>query len=84
MKVMHWTVNRLIFFIHHFVFSRSLERRLGVHAGERIERVMHHLRDLSPQVFDFAVFVRGPLHRREPRGDVADFFALIAEYARGR
>jgi hypothetical protein len=72
-------MNRLILLVHHLVFLRGLERRLRVHAGERIESVMHHLRDLSPQVFDFAVFIRRPLHRREPRRDVADFLALIAD-----
>src|ERR1700730_257047 len=44
------TVNRLIFLVHHFVFPRGLERRLGIHAGKRVERVMHHLRDLSAEV----------------------------------
>src|SRR5450631_560626 len=73
------TVNRLVLFVHHLVFLRSLERGLRIHAGEGIERVMHHLRDLPPQVLYFAVFVRGPLHGGEPGGDVADFFALIAD-----
>src|ERR1700692_3759686 len=73
------TVNRLVLFVHHLVFLRSLERGLRIHTGEGIERVMHHLRDLPPQVLYFAVFVRGPLHGGEPRGDVADFFAFIAD-----
>src|ERR1700736_2556015 len=73
------TVNRLIFLVHHLVFARGLERRLGVHAGKCVERVVHHLRDLPAEVFHFAVLVRGPLHRGEPRGDVADFLALIAD-----
>src|ERR1700676_1619119 len=43
------TVDRLVLFVHHLVFPRSLERGLRIHAGEGIERVMHHLRDLPPQ-----------------------------------
>src|ERR1700680_1542513 len=73
------TVNRLILLVHHLVFPRGLERSLGIHAGKRVERVMHHLRDLSAEVFHFPVLVRGPLHGGEPRGDVADFLALIAD-----
>src|SRR5882672_11080943 len=73
------TVNRLILLVHHLVFARGLERRLGIHTGKRVERVMHHLSDLTAQVFHFAVLVRGPLHGGEPRGDVADFLALIAD-----
>src|SRR5258708_16918529 len=73
------TVNRLILLVHHLVFPRGLERRLGIHAGKRVERVMHHLRNLSAKVLHFAILVRGPLHRGEPRGDVAYFLALVAD-----
>ncbi len=50
-----------------------------IHARERIERIVHHLRDLPAQVLDLAILVRRPLHGREPRGDVADFLALVAD-----
>ena len=73
------TLNRLIFLVHHLILARGLERRLGIHAGEGIERIMHHLRDLPAQMLDLAVLVRRPLHGGEPRGDVADFLALIAD-----
>src|SRR3981189_2381947 len=53
-------VNRFIFLAHHLVLARGLERRLGIHAGKCVERVMHHLRDLPAEVFHFAVLVRGP------------------------
>src|ERR1700730_8573916 len=59
-------VNRVIFFVHHLVFPRGLERGLRVHAREGIERVMHHLRDLPPQVLYFTILVGGALHGGEP------------------
>src|ERR1700730_4264968 len=59
-------LNRLVFLVHHFVLLGGLERRLRVHAGEGIERIVHHLRDLPPQVLYFAVLIRGPLHGGQP------------------
>ena len=72
-------VNGLVLLVHHLVFLRGLQRRLGVHARECIERVVHHLRDLPPEVLDFAVLVRRPLHGGQARGDVADLLAFIAD-----
>src|SRR6185437_10489732 len=72
-------LNRLIFLVHHLVFLRGLDGRLRVHARKRIQGIVHHLRDLAAQVFDLAILVRRPFHGGEPRGNVADFLALVAD-----
>src|SRR5882757_656064 len=73
------TMNGFVLFVHHSVFLRGSERRLRVHARKRVERVMNHLRDLTAEMLDLAILVRGTLHGGELRGDVADFLALIAD-----
>ncbi len=79
MNVMHWR------WMDSYSSSTILSSRavrsaaIGIHAGEGIERIVHHLRDLPAQMLDLAVLVRGPLHGGEARGDVADLLALIAD-----
>ena len=79
MKVMHWrwidSYSSSTILSSCAVFSAAC----GVHARERIERVAHHLRHLPAQMLHFTVLVRRPLHGGEPRGDVADLLALIAD-----
>src|SRR5882762_6670227 len=73
------TLDRLVFLIHHAVLARDAQRRVDVHARERIQRVVHHLRHHAPQMLDLAVLVGRALHGRKPRGDVADLLALIPD-----
>src|SRR5882762_519234 len=73
------TLDGLVFLVHHPVLPCHPQRRLHVHARERIERVVHHLRHHPPEMLDLTVFVGRALHGREPRGDVADLLALIPD-----
>ena len=38
-------LDRLVLLVHHAVLARDVQRRLGIHAREGIQRIVHHLRD---------------------------------------
>ena len=61
------------------VLTGHPEGSLDVHAGERIECVVHHLRDDAAEMFDLAVLVRRALHRGEAGRDVADLLAFVTD-----
>src|SRR6185312_11864613 len=72
-------LDRLVFLVDEPVLTGDVERRLDIHAGERVERGVHHLRYDTAEMLDLAVLVRRALHRGEPRGDVAHLLALIPD-----
>ncbi len=72
-------MDRFVLFVHHPVFLSRPHRRLRIHSGKRVERIVHHVRDLAPEMLDLSILVRRPFHRGELRGDVAYLFAFIAD-----
>src|SRR5207302_8959060 len=68
----------LVLLVNEPVLPGHPQRRLDVHARERIERVVHHLGDYAAEMLDLAVLVGRTLHRRESGCDIADLLALIA------
>src|SRR6188768_1018137 len=68
-----------VFFVYHAILACDPQRCLAVHSGEGVERLMHHLRDDAAEMLDLAILVGRALHAGEPRGDVADLLAFIAD-----
>src|SRR5579883_1042269 len=69
----------LVLLIDQAILARDAQSRFRVHTRERIEGIMDHLGDDPAEVLDLAVLVGRALHGREPRGDIADLLALIAD-----
>ena len=50
-------LDRFVLFVDEAVFARDVQRGFGVHARERIERIVHHRLHHATKVLDLAIFV---------------------------
>jgi len=69
----------LVLLVDQAVLAGHPQRRLDIHARERIESRVHHVRHHAAEMLDLAVLVRGALHGGEARSDVPDLLGLIAD-----
>jgi hypothetical protein len=73
------TLDGLVLLVDQSILAGDTQCRLDVHARERIERRVHHVRDDAAEMLDLAILVGRTFHGREARGNVTDLLAFIAD-----
>src|SRR5215472_11022049 len=59
-------LDRLVLLVHQAILPGDAQRRLDIHARERIECCVHHIRDQAPEMLDLPVLVGRTLHGCQP------------------
>src|SRR5690606_34700420 len=75
----HLADDGLLLLVDVAVFARGLERRLRVHARERIERVVQHAAHVVPERLDLGIVVLRPLLGGEAHRHACDLLGLVAD-----
>src|SRR5689334_5647219 len=73
------TLDGLVLLVHQAILAGDTQCRLDVHARERVERCVHHVRDHAAEMLDLAVLVGRAFHGGEARSKVTDLLAFIAD-----